>query len=71
MKRQDAEKIRPLVTNLGATDALEHYLTLRIENLKESLVGAPSMDFVIRIQGAIDELRRFKHLRDEVLNAKE
>ena len=71
MKKQDAERIRPLVTNLGATDALEHYLQIRLEALKESLVTASDMDFVVRVQGAINEIKRFRNLRDEVLNANE
>lgn len=71
MKRQDADKLRPLVTDLGVSNALEHYVHVRMEALKDMLVGAPNMDFVIRIQGAIDELKRFRNLRDEVLNAKE
>jgi hypothetical protein len=69
MTRQEAEKILPLVNNKQAMDALEVYLTLRVEDLKESLVYKSPEEEAYR--GAIQELRRFKHLRDEVLNAKD
>lgn len=70
MKKLDAEKIKPLVNNKVALDALEHYLSLRVEALKESLLSAP-IDQVVRYQAACEELRRFRHLRDEVNNAED
>lgn len=69
MKKKDAEKLLPLVNQKGALDALEHYIALRIEALKEDLVHQSPLTEQQR--GAIYELRRFKHLRDEVLNAKD
>lgn len=70
MKKQDAEKIKPLVNNHAALDALEHYLVLRVEALKESLLYATG-DQVQRFQAAAEELRRLKHIRDEVNNAED
>lgn len=67
MTKEEAQKILPLVNNKQCLDALETYLGLRVEELKESLVKANDD----QIRGAILELRRMKHLRDEVLQALE
>lgn len=69
MKKQDADKVKPLVNNHAALEALEHYLYLRVEALKESLLSAPTWEATIRVQAAAEEIKRFRHLRDEVNNA--
>lgn len=71
MKKQDADKIKPLVNNHASLEALEHYLQLRVEALKESLLSVPTWDQAIKAQAAVEELKRFRHLRDEVNNAKD
>lgn len=69
MRKQEAEKVLPLVNNKQAMDALEYFLDLRIEILKESLVHmSPHTE---QTRGAIHELRRMKNLRDEIINAKD
>lgn len=71
MIKKDAEKLYFLVNDKAAMDALSHYMLYRIEVLKEQLVTATEMNEVIKLQGAIEELKRLRHLRDEVNNPKD
>lgn len=71
MKKEDAEKLLPLVNNKAALDALLHYMIVRTEAHKNSLTVASSFDQVVNYQGAIQELMRIKNLKDEVLNPRD
>jgi hypothetical protein len=71
MKKKDAEFLLPLVNSKEMMDRLIHYMELRVSHLKESLVAASDIEGVKRLQGAIEEVRRLKSLRDEVLNPKD
>jgi len=47
-------------------DSLLAYMDFRIEELKNRLVSASNMEEVKSLQGAIEEIKRLKTLRDEV-----
>jgi hypothetical protein len=69
MKKQDANMIRPLVESIKPMEALDHYVDLRMSGIKDSLVSLTDLEEIRRVQGAYQELKRFKTLRDEVNNA--
>jgi hypothetical protein len=71
MIRSDAEKLYFLVNDKEILSALNSYVEVRITFLKDALVTAPNMDEVLKLQGAIEELRRIRHLREEVNNPKD
>lgn len=71
MNKKDANGLISIVNNKVVLDSILEYIDLRVGILKDSLVFARDMEAVHRAQGAIEELKRFKTLRDEVLNAKE
>lgn len=71
MKKQDAFKIKNLVDNRSSLESLDYYVNLRIQTLKDSLVHVVTIDELRRIQGAIEELKRFNTLRDEVNNPRD
>ena len=60
-------KVILLVHDQNAMEALNAYLDSRINDLKESLTMAEG-DQVIRLQSAIQELRKMKKLKDVVLS---
>lgn len=71
MKRSDAEKLVIFVHDKSAMDALKFYTELRVSYLKDRLTTAATMDEVLKLQGAIEELTRTKHMKEEVLNPKD
>lgn len=71
MNKKEASGLVTLVSNKATLDSILEYIDFRVGVLKDSLVFARDMETVHRAQGAIEELKRFKTLRDEVLNAKE
>lgn len=71
MKKRIAEKIMPIVATKTQTDALEAYVEMRFDILKDALVYAENIEEIRRHQGAYQELKRLLTLRDEVLNAKD
>ncbi len=71
MKRKDAEVFLPLVNDNDQMKRLLSYMEYRILVLKESLTSSQNFEDVKRLQGAIEELRRFKSLREEVINSKD
>lgn len=71
MIRKEAEPLVFFVNDKETMDALFFYTDLRIRYLKDQFIHAKTFDEVLRLQGAIDELTRVKHLRDEVLNPKD
>lgn len=56
-----------LVNTLPAMEALEEYITWRIEQNNKTLQQVNDFNEILRVQGAIRELQRFSKLRDEVL----
>lgn len=71
MKRSDAEKLYFFVGSKDNLDALGFYAELRIAFLKDQLVTAKDIEEVRKYQGAIEELRRIRNLKDEVQNPKD
>lgn len=71
MNKKEANPLIPIVSNTATLDAILGYTDYRIGILKDSFLNASTMDEVKKIQGAIEELKRFKTLRDEVNNAKD
>ncbi len=71
MKKEQANQLYLLVNEKSNMDALKFYADLRIEALKEVLTKAETIEDVRRTQGAIDELKRLKVIRDEVNNPRD
>lgn len=65
MDRYVAEKLVPLVNNLDAMALIDIYVAHRIQHLLKDLETSELVR-VDKIQGKIEELRRFATLRDEV-----
>jgi len=71
MNKKNANELYALVNSKANMDALNFYVDLRVNFLKEQLVSAQSIEEVRRFQGAILEISRLKTLRDEVNNPKD
>ena len=67
MIREIAKKLVPLVDSKKNSDLLEVYMNHRIEELHKLLEQHEDMYNITKAQGAIQEVRRLKTLRDEVL----
>lgn len=67
MIRDIAKKLVPLVDSKKNSDLLELYMNHRIEELHKLLEQHEDMYNITKAQGAIQEVRRLKTLRDEVL----
>jgi hypothetical protein len=52
-------------------DALEHYVNLRVEFLKNELLAAQDFNRVQYLQGSVNEIKRLLNLREEVNNSKD
>lgn len=71
MTKDDASKLQFFVNDKNVLDALALYVELRTVQLKEQLTSAPDMNEVLKLQGAIEELKRTRHLRDLVNSLKD
>lgn len=67
MIREIAKKLVPLVDSKKNSDLLELYMNHRIEELHKLLEQHEDMYNITKAQGAIQEVRRLKTLRDEVI----
>ena len=67
MIKETARKILPLVDSKKNSDLLELYMNHRIEELHKLLEQHEDMYNITKAQGAIQEVRRLKTLRDEVI----
>ena len=67
MTPEIAKKLLPLVNVKRNLDALEMYMESRITATHRSMEQGDDMKAVYQAQGAIQELRRFRTLRDEVI----
>jgi hypothetical protein len=65
--REIAKKLVPLLDSKKNSDLLELYMNHRIEELHKLLEQHEDMYNITKAQGAIQEVRRLKTLRDEVL----
>jgi len=71
MRKEVANELYALVNTKANMDALNLYVNLRIDFLKDELASATAWDTVQKFQGAIEELKRFSKLRDEVNNPRD
>jgi len=60
-----------MVNDKSHMDLLHEYVGNRIDILRGQLETAKDMDRVRQIQGSIQELKRFKTLREEVMKEAE
>jgi len=67
MIKELAKQMLPLVNTKKNTDILELYMNYRVDELHKLLEQHEDMYNINKAQGAIQEIRRLKTLRDEVL----
>ena len=67
MIKELAKQILPLVNTKKNTDILELYMDYRVNELHKLLEQHEDIYNINKAQGAIQEIRRLKTLRDEVL----
>lgn len=67
MIKEVAKQLLPIVNVKKNTDALEVYMNHRIDELHKLLEQHEDIYNINKAQGAIQEVRRLKTLRDEVL----
>ena len=67
MDKDTSRALLPLVNDKDMMDRLQTYCDERIDTLRGHLETTKEIDNIRHIQGSIAELRRFKTLRDEVL----
>jgi len=65
--KEIAKKLVPLVDSKKSSDLLEVYMNYRVEELHKLLEQHEDIHNIAKAQGAIQEIRRLKTLRDEVL----
>jgi len=65
--KEVAKQLLPIVNVKKNTDALEVYMNHRIDELHKLLEQHEDIYNINKAQGAIQEVRRLKTLRDEVL----
>ncbi len=68
MTPEVAKKLLPLVNVKRNLDALEMYMESRITDMHRNMEQGDDMKAVYQAQGAIQELRRLRTLRDEVIS---
>ena len=66
-----AKKLLPLVNVKKNTDILEAYMEYRVSELHKLLEQHEDIYKINKAQGAIQEIRRLKTLRDEVISKAE
>ena len=67
MIKEIAKKLVPLVDSKKSSDLLEVYMNHRVEELHKLLEQHEDIHNIAKAQGAIQEIRRLKTLRVEVL----
>ena len=67
MIKELAKQMLPLVNTKKNTDILELYMNYRVDELHKLLEQHEDMYNINKAQGAIQEIRRLKTLRDEVI----
>ena len=68
MTPEIAKKLLPLVNVKRNLDALEIYMESRITDMHRNMEQGDDMKAMYQAQGAIQELRRLRTLRDEVIS---
>ena len=67
MIKEVAKQLLPLVNVKKNTDILEAYMEYRVSELHKLLEQHEDIYKINKAQGAIQEIRRLKTLRDEVI----
>ena len=67
MNKEFFINLLPLVNDQHQFQALKEYADGRVASLLQQLSTERDMDSVVKLQGAIAELRRFSTLREEVI----
>tara|TARA_R110001606_G_scaffold42573_1_gene113571 strand:- start:240 stop:458 length:219 start_codon:yes stop_codon:yes gene_type:complete len=67
MNKEFFINLLPLVNDQHQFQALKEYADGRVASLLQQLSIERDMDSVVKLQGAIAELRRFSTLREEVI----
>lgn len=67
MDKQFFINLLPLVNDKHQFQALKEYADGRVASLLQQLSIERDMESVVKLQGAIAELRRFSTLREEVI----
>ena len=68
MTPEVAKKLLPLVNVKHNLDALEMYMESRITDMHRNMEQGDDIKAMYQAQGAIQELRRLRTLRDEVIS---
>jgi len=71
MDRELARYLLLLVNDKEMHDRLQKLVESKIEKYRNSLESAKTIERVSELQGAISELRRWQHVREEVQAAAE
>ena len=71
MIKEVAKQLLPLVNVKKNTDILEAYMEYRVSELHKLLEQHEDIYKINKAQGAIQEIRRLKTLRDEVISKAE
>lgn len=66
MNKEQARDLLKFVNDPWVLEDLKKYMEVRIAYLHKKMELADTVEEVRQIQGAIKELRRIEHLRDEV-----
>ena len=67
MNKEFFINLLPLVNDQHQFQALKEYADGRVASLLQQLSTERDVDSVVKLQGAIAELRRFSTLREEVI----
>lgn len=71
MNRKLARQSLLLVNSKDMYDSLQSVISYKIEEHRNNLEKTKDASRVLEIQGAIAELRRFQHLRNEIIEGAE
>lgn len=71
MNRKIAQTINSVLNVPKITDAINDYVDFRIEVLRDTLERSKEIDKIREIQGSIEELRRFRKIREHAIQVLE
>lgn len=71
MNRKIAQTINSVLNVPKITDAINDYIDFRIEVLRDTLERSKEIDKIREIQGSIEELRRFRKIREHAIQVLE
>lgn len=71
MNRKIALTVNSVLNVPKITDAINEYIDFRIEILRDSLERTKDLEVIREIQGSIEELRRFRKIREHAIQVLE